>query len=82
MIIRHPRTEEGMERIATRTPEAVRLRNAICAAMDAYEDYLSKADLTGDPEEGKAWGLTIVQTFCLGWEFFLELLERGNVGAG
>jgi hypothetical protein len=72
MIIRHPRAEEGMERIVSHTPEAGELQNAICMAMSAYEDYLERANLIGDPEDGKAWGLTIVQTFGHSWEFFLE----------
>jgi hypothetical protein len=72
MIIRHPRAEEGMERTISHTPEASELQNAICMALSAYEDYLERANLIGDPEDGKAWGLTIVQTFGYGWEFFLE----------
>jgi hypothetical protein len=43
MIIRHPRTEEFMERTISRTPEAEELQNAICMAMSAYEDYLERS---------------------------------------
>jgi hypothetical protein len=79
MIIRHPRAEERMERTISNTPEASELRNAICMALSAYEDYLERANLIGDPEDGKAWGLTVVQTLGYGWEFFLERNRKYRV---
>ena len=50
-IIQHPKATVAIERAVAKSPEAAKLRDAICGAMHAYAEFLDK-HTTGRARQG------------------------------
>ena len=68
-VVQHPKRDEKLKRDLGRTPQAVKLKDAIFAAVMAYADYLEQNGLIWDENNEDDWRDGRHKSLVVRWEF-------------
>ena len=68
-VVPHPKRNARRERVITQSPEAMKLQDAIFAAISAYADFLERNDLIFDDTPDCDWCDDRPKSLVVRWEF-------------
>lgn len=80
-VVQHPKRDEKLERDLERTAEAVKLKDAMFAAVEAYADYLERSGLIWDENNDDDWRDERPKSLVVRWQFGIGLVITLDGGA-